>query len=383
MSEEIVACILDKNIRFLHSGQIAKYVFPMTRIKAHQKEISHLIIRFFVVSFSPNNQVLCLVQKRSKNKEIFPDYYTDSASGHVLYKKDLNLRDIEEEAKRELEEEFGIPPKSVEKLIFYDLISEEDKKSTEVAYVFLGLVKYNENLRPNPTELEIKESRFYDKSEMVNLLKNEKFVDHSKQIWLKILDMDLKVKFGLDIKTTKKKASEKEIALFIGRFQPLHHGHIYILTKILKNYKKLKIGIGSSQLSKIKSDPFNYEERVNFISSALKKRGINPNRFEIFPIPDIFNANKWVDHVTSIVGEFDIIFSNSDWVRQLFQNNGIQVGEKIEIFKKKYNGSNVRKLIYKENKNWTSLVPKEIVNLIEEFNGIERIKTLFKKEDLF
>ena len=383
MSEEIVACILDKDIRFLHSGQIEKYVFPMARKNAHQNEISHLIIRFFVVSFSPNNQVLYLIQKRSKNKESFPEYYTDSASGHVLYKKKLKLGDIEEEAKRELNEEFGIPPKSIEKLLFYDLIAEEDKKSTEVAYVFLGLVKNNIILNPNPEELELKESRFYNKSEMLNLLKNERLIDHSKQIWKKLLDTDLIALFGVDITTIKKKPSKKDTALFIGRFQPLHHGHIYILTKILKNYKKLKIGIGSSQLSKIKSDPFTYEERENFISSALNKRGINSNRFKIFPIPDIFNANKWVDHVLSIVGEFDTVFSNSDWVRQLFHNKGIKIGEKIEIFKKKYNGSNVRKLISKENKNWKSLVPREIVNLIEEYNGIKLIKTLFNKEDLF
>ena len=378
MREEILACILDKDIKFLHSGQIAKYVFPMNREKAHQKEISHLIIRFFIVSFTPQEQILYLVQKRSKFKESFPDYYTDSASGHVIYKTDLKLKDIEEEAKRELEEEFGIPSKSIEKLLFYDLISEEDKKSTEVAYVFLGLVKHNTNLNPDPNELEIKESRFYDKSEMLNLLKNEKLIDHSKQIWTKLLNMDLAAKFGLDIRKTKTKTSKKEIALFIGRFQPLHHGHIFILNKILKNYKKLKIGIGSSQLSKIKSDPFTYEERLNFISSALKERGINPNKFEIFPIPDIFNANKWVDHVISIVGEFNTIFSNSDWVRQLFRNKGRNLGEKIEIFKKKYNGSNVRKLISKEDKIWTSLVPKEVVELIEDFNGIERIKTLYK-----
>jgi len=378
MREEILACILDKDIKFLHSGQIAKYVFPMNREKAHQKEINHLIIRFFIVSFTPQEQILYLVQKRSKFKESFPDYYTDSASGHVIYKTDLKLKDIEEEAKRELGEEFGIPSKSIEKLLFYDLISEEDKKSTEVAYVFLGLVKHNTNLNPDPNELEIKESRFYDKSEMLNLLKNEKLIDHSKQIWTKLLNMDLAAKFGLDIRKTKTKTSKKDIALFIGRFQPLHHGHIFILNKILKNYKKLKIGIGSSQLSKIKSDPFTYEERLNFISSALKERGINPNKFEIFPIPDTFNANKWVDHVISIVGEFNTIFSNSDWVRQLFQNKGRNIGEKIEIFKKKYNGSNVRKLISKEDKIWTSLVPKEVVELIGDFNGIERIKTLYK-----
>ena len=383
MSEEILACIADKNIRFLHSGQITKYIFPMERDEAHLKNISHLIIRLFIVSFTPKKQTLYLIQKRSKSKKSFPEYYTDSASGHVLYKRDLKLKDIKEEAKRELEEEFGIPPKDIEKLLFYDLISEKDNNSTEIAYVFLGLVKHKLDLNPNPMELEIKESRFYKKSEMLTLFKNEKLIDHSKKIWIELLNMDLVAKFGLDTKKPEKKLVVKETALFIGRFQPLHHGHIYILIKILKSYKKIKIGIGSSQLSHIKSDPFTYEERLNFISSALNERGISTERYEIFPIPDIFNANKWVDHVISIVGEFDIFFSNSDWVRQLFQIKGIIVGEKIEIFKKKYNGSNIRKLISRENKSWRSLVPKEIANLIIEYHGIELIKTLYKKEDLY
>ena len=382
MIEEILACILEENIKFLHSGQLAKYLFPMDRETAHQKKIKHLIVRFFIITISPNKEILFLVQKRSKSKEVLPNYFTDSASGHVLYKKNLNLKDIEEEAKRELEEEFGIPPRFIDKIRFFDLITEKEKPSTEIDYVFLGLVNYNTNLKPNSKELETKESHFYNKTEMLNLFNNEKFIDISKQIWLHLFDRDLIREFELDYKIPNIEPSKKNVALFIGRFQPLHHGHIYILTKILKRYNKLKIGIGSSQLSKIKSDPFTYEERAEFLSSALNKRGFNSKRFEIFPIPDIFNANKWVDHVISIVGEFDTIFSNSDWVRQLFQNKGIFVGEKIEIFKKKYNGSNVRKLISKENKNWTRLVPKEVVNLIKSYNGIERIKTLFKQIDL-
>jgi nicotinamide-nucleotide adenylyltransferase len=218
---------------------------------------------------------------------------------------------------------------------------------------------------------------------MLKLLRNENVINIAKKIWFQLFDMDLREKFGLYIKKPSQKSPKKNIALFIGRFQPLHHGHIYILTKILKSYRKLKIGIGSSQLSKTKSDPFTYEERVNFITSALKKRGFLPERYEIFPIPDIFNANKWVEHVIGIVGDFDTIFSNSDWVRQLFQNKGMSLGEKIEIFKKKYNGSNVRKLISKENKDWKSLVPKEISTLIAEYDGIELIKTLYNKEELF
>ena len=138
--------------------------------------------------------------------------------------------------------------------MFYDLIAETDRKSTEIAYAFLGVVKYNTNLNPHPMELETKESRFYNKSEVLNLFEKEKIIDISKQIWLQLFEMNLLAQFGLDLKKPEKKPSIKNTALFIGRFQPLHHGHIYILTKILKTYKKLKIGIGSSQLSKIKSD---------------------------------------------------------------------------------------------------------------------------------
>jgi len=379
MDEEVIACISDENIKFLHSGQIEKYVFPMHRGEAHKNGISHLIIRLFIITITPNNQISYLVQKRGKNKKSFPEYYTDSASGHVLYKKNLKLFDIREEAKRELAEEFGILPKHLKKLIFYDLISEEAKGTTEIAYIFLGLVNHDVELNPNPNELEVGDSRFYTKSELSAILKIEKSVDYSKDIWKKLFLVDLDEILRLNTSENKKITSKKNVALFLGRFQPLHHGHIYMLNKILKLYKIIKIGVGSSQFSKTKINPFTYEERVNFITSALNKRGITSQRFSIYPIPDIFNASKWVNHVVSIVGSFDIIFSNSDWVRQLFQNEGYTVGEKIGIFKKKYNASNVRKLINKDNRNWTTLVPKEVVHLIKDYDGIERIRILFNK----
>ncbi|MFX1361627.1 MAG: nicotinamide-nucleotide adenylyltransferase, partial [Promethearchaeota archaeon] len=131
-----------------------------------------------------------------------------------------------------------------------------------------------------------------------------------------------------------------------------------------------------------KSDPFTSKERIQFIQAALEKRGISSEKYKIYEIPDIFNAKKWVNHVVSIVGNFDAIFSNSEWVRQLFQNQGYRLGRKLIIFKKKYNGSNIRKLINKKNSNWKRLVPKEIFQLIIEFGGIQRIKQLYNTQKL-
>ncbi|MGB5910381.1 MAG: nicotinamide-nucleotide adenylyltransferase [Promethearchaeia archaeon] len=377
MEKEILACIENKNIKFLHSGQISKYTFPMERHEAHQKKISHIIIRFFIVSISPDNKILYLVQKRNKKKKEFPDYFTDSASGHVIYKKNLSLNNIKENAKRELEEEFGIPPKSIKKMKFYDLSVESNNRTTEIAYTFIGLVQYNIELKPNSEELEIKESRFYTEKELNDILENEKLIDYSKRIWEKIAELDIIKYFELNNDLKRNKKTKNEIALFIGRFQPLHHGHIYVFNYLLKNFNLIKVGVGSSQLSQTKTDPFTSKERVRFIQAALEKRGISSEQYKIYEIPDIFNAKKWVNHVVSIVGKFDLIFSNSEWVRQLFQNQGYKLGRKLIIFKKKYNGSNIRSLINKQSYNWKSLVPKEVFNLMTEFNGIQRIKQLY------
>jgi len=375
MEKEILACIEEKNKKFLESGQISKFIFPMERSEAHHKNISHLITRFFIISETNEGDILYLVQKRGKNKKAFPEYFTDSSSGHVTWDKNLNLNKIKQNALRELEEEFGIPPKAIQKMLFYDIQNEGD----EVAYIFLGIVNSNIPLKPNPDELDIKSSNFYNRIELGNMLKNEKNVHHSKKIWKTILNTDILSLFEIEIEQPYE--IRNSIALFIGRFQPLHHGHIYVLKNILKSYKKVKIGIGSSQFSHTLNDPFSSEERKKFINAALKKRDISSNQYETFYIPDIFNAKKWVDHVISIVGKFNSIFSNSDWVRDLFFNKGIKVEKKITIFKKKFNGNYIRKLMIKNDRKWRNLVPKEVIELIEDFEGIKRIKSLYEEND--
>ena len=373
MEKEILVCIDEKNKKFLESGQQSKFVFPMERSEAHNKNVSHLITRFFIVSETPEGDIIYLIQKRGKTKKIFPEYFTDSASGHVIWTKNLTLNKIKKNAIRELEEEFGIPPKDIQKVLFYDINTE----GNEIAYIFFGIVDSKVPLKPNPEELDVELSKFYNRTELESLLGNEKNIDYTKKTWKRILNIDVLSLFEKEIEQIDE--NRNSIALFIGRFQPLHHGHIYILKNIFKTNKKVKIGIGSSQLSYTLNDPFTSEERKKFLISALEKRGISSKRYEIFYIPDIFNAKKWVDHVITIIGEFNSIYSNSEWVRELFVNKGIKVEKKFTIFKKNFNGSNIRKLIIKNDKKWKILVPKEVVELIEEIEGIERIKSLYEK----
>lgn len=377
MQKEMIACVKDSDIKYLHSGQISKHVFPMEREEAHKKKVSHLIIRFFVISFSPEGEPFFLVQKRSSHKKTFPECFTDSTSGHVLYRNNISIKNIKEDAKRELEEEFRIKPKSIKNMLFYDLKTEEHESVNEISYIFIGEVDYNVSLNPDPDELDINYSRFYSKSELSEILKEKDTVDYSKSIWNKLVKLDLK-QFFQQKKVTQNNTCR---ALIIGRFQPLHHGHIYVLKRIFENHENVKIGIGSSQISNKYTDPFSATERKDFIIAALSKRAFSSDRYEIFFIPDIFNAQKWVDHVISIVGDFDIVYSNSDWVRQLFKKRGFLLGNKIEIFKKKFSGTHIRKLIATKNDDWKKLVPKEVQNIIIKNNGLKRIQKLYNEHE--
>lgn len=162
-------------------------------------------------------------------------------------------------------------------------------------------------------------------------------------------------------------------ALFIGRFQPFHKGHLKIIQESSKIYSEIIIGIGSSQYSNTSENPFTDEERKQMIENSLKKIGVK--NYKIVNIPDIHNPPKWVDHVLRIVSDFEVVLSNNDFTKQLFSNKGYIVKETPLYEKDKYSGKVIRKKI-KNNGTWEDLVPEEVCKTIKNSNGIERIRSL-------
>ncbi len=377
MNEELLACIKDENIEALETGQLSKSVFPYPRREAHEKGISHLIVRVFIMALTAKDEPLFLVQKRNEKKKSYPNYYTDSASGHVIYRENLSFEDIKKDALRELEEEMGISSKFIQFLNFERIQREKDSFTGEVAYIFFGLVDSEIELSPDQEEVDTQASKFYTKKELHAILSQEQLVDYSREVWQDLIDLDIRSYFGgMKDNNGDTKAI---IGLFIGRFQPLHHGHVHVINAMRKNCQFLKIGIGSAQLSHEKDNPFTAKERREFIQAVLEKRNVLPKQYAIYEIPDIFNASKWVKHVATIAGEFNLVFSNSDWVRNLFQKEGYQLAKKYVVFKKKYNGSHIRDLIEEDDQIYRNLVPNEVIKLMKKFDGIERIKSLEKK----
>ena len=105
-------------------------------------------------------------------------------------------------------------------------------------------------------------------------------------------------------------------ALFIGRFQPLHNGHIKIIQEASKKYSEIIIGIGSSQYGHTIENPFTNDERKIMIERSLNNIGVK--NYKIVFIPDIHNPPKWVDHVLSIISDFDEVISNNNFITSSF-----------------------------------------------------------------
>ncbi len=163
-------------------------------------------------------------------------------------------------------------------------------------------------------------------------------------------------------------------ALFIGRFQPFHKGHLEVL-KNLSNIYEFIIGIGSAQYSYTYDNPFTLEERVEMIKAALDETLV---RYELVAIPDIHNYPKWVDHVTSLAPPFDIVLSNNPLTRRLFTEKGYKVEGTPLYNRRLYSGEEIRRRISLDEP-WEELVPRRVARIIHSIGGVERIKKLYRE----
>lgn len=147
-------------------------------------------------------------------------------------------------------------------------------------------------------------------------------------------------------------------ALFIGRFQPFHLGHLSVLqqSKILGSDEVI-IGVGSAQYSGLDNNPFTYEERVKIINASTENNSDLPKLY-IIPLPDIHDDAKWVEHVNTIIKannlSYDIVFSGNSNVYSLFEKAGVPVKtiqQTVDI-----NSTTIRNYIRTNNPQWKAFI---------------------------
>jgi len=169
------------------------------------------------------------------------------------------------------------------------------------------------------------------------------------------------------------------VGLLIGRFQPFHNGHLKAVKTALGRVDYLYVIVGSAQKSHERDNPFTAGERISMIKSALDGNGVDPARWMVIPIHDADSHSVWVSYVKSMVPSFDIAFTNDSLTFTLLKEEGIEVEAIPYLNRKEYSATNVRTRIL-ERKDWESLVPPQVARLVNKFGGVERVRSLLKKD---
>ena len=168
-------------------------------------------------------------------------------------------------------------------------------------------------------------------------------------------------------------------AFYVGRFQPFHFGHEKILNTIAEEVDEVVIGIGSAQKSHSIRDPFTAGERAEMVVKSLENF---PIRHYIIPLQDVEYNALWVPHVKSMTPKFDVAYSNNPLVIQLFTEADIEVRRPAMHERNIYSGTAVRRsMIEGKDREWTKYVPMPVAEVIDEVNGICRIKRVAGNDD--
>ncbi|MEK7109764.1 MAG: pantetheine-phosphate adenylyltransferase [Patescibacteria group bacterium] len=156
-----------------------------------------------------------------------------------------------------------------------------------------------------------------------------------------------------------------KIALIVGRFQPFHKGHLFLIKKALEKANKIIIGIGSANIID-ENNPIDFETRKKIIKAVFYKEGIEEKLSKIVPLDDFFDDKKWLSNLKKQVGKFDLALGNNDWTNNILAKAGYKVITVDYYNRKKFEGWRIRKLI-KEGKKWQNRVPEYIVSWLHGF----------------
>lgn len=94
----------------------------------------------------------------------------------------------------------------------------------------------------------------------------------------------------------------KKLAIFIGRFSPVHDGHMNVIRHACDTSDKVLILVGSSHQPRDMRNPWRYGERVAMLKHAIRDAGLNITKFVFEPLEDfIYQDNLWTRQVQRLV----------------------------------------------------------------------------------
>ena len=166
--------------------------------------------------------------------------------------------------------------------------------------------------------------------------------------------------------------------IVLGRFQPFHKGHAYLIEAAIKKGPTV-IAIGSSEAQPSMDNPWSADEREDMIRAWLDGRDA-----KIVQIPDINDPPNWVEHATKYHGEGTLVTSDEstsslygaanfpvDWIdlnnRESFE--GWRVRATLKMLSTVYEKDATREVM-------SASIPITVVDWLIEKDAIYRLYTM-------
>ncbi|MEM0128871.1 MAG: nicotinamide-nucleotide adenylyltransferase [Thermoplasmata archaeon] len=167
----------------------------------------------------------------------------------------------------------------------------------------------------------------------------------------------------------------RERALFIGRFQPFHRGHLHALGRIRAEEPAAPIllGIGSAQESYTWENPFTAGERFEMIAEALAEAEIAD--VSLIPIPDIRRHDLWVRHVESLLPPFAWVYTDNPLTAELFGAAGYPVRSVGLLDRSTWVGQGIREAL-RQGAPVDGRVPPSVARWLREHHAADRLKVI-------
>ena len=180
------------------------------------------------------------------------------------------------------------------------------------------------------------------------------------------------------IADTINNARKRLTAIYPGRFQPMHNGHLSVLLRAFEENDEVIIALGSAFESHTTRCPFTTEERMMMIRAVLDDAGVSRDKYQIVAVPDINRAGLWPHHIKSMTPEFGRVYSSNAYVARLFEETKdyeVVMPEMLMDGDERISATHIRDLMM-EGGDWESLVPSVIAEYVKKIDGVARLRAV-------
>ncbi|OLS12851.1 MAG: Nicotinamide-nucleotide adenylyltransferase [Promethearchaeota archaeon CR_4] len=175
-------------------------------------------------------------------------------------------------------------------------------------------------------------------------------------------------------------------ALYIGRFQIFHNGHLDVLHTIAGTHdiEGIVIAVGSTQydhehkspIAPWAVNPFTIAERIEMIERSLN--GVLYKPWKIWQVPDFHDWDNWYDYIIKNLPEFFCLYSSSARERDFFNLKGKEVRGFPHRFN--YNAGSLR-LALSAGEDISDKVPPPVMAVLQRIDAAKRIRMLLARDD--